>query len=200
MKANLSKCPKCGAIMSIKTAYCITDYKTFGSYKVAKCLGLKPCERDLRDNEGNVVLLKSGKNKGKPKKIKTFLRTGEPDLKNETLQLNQYRILFEAAGFHVSRMRLQIIVRDGGLYIAKSRGVDKNMYIVEIPYMKNSDVVCYYAKLQADVDAAFATGYAPRCSDEESWDGKRCSGYCDVAHECMAMGLEGSNDKRIVNG
>jgi len=173
--------------MSIKSAFCLTDYKNFGSYKVAKCLGIEAHEENIIDKNGDIVLLKTGKNKGNPKTRKIYRQTGVPDLKNETLQLNQYRIMFEAIGFPVSRMNLQVIVRDGATYIAKSRGILKNMYVIDIPRMLDEDVSAYYKNLQYAVDNAFLTGWAPRCTSEESWDGRRCKGYCDVSAQCAAM-------------
>lgn len=182
-------------------SYVLTDYKTFGSYKVAKCLGLEAHNEAIIDNRGNPVLLKSGKNKGKPKTKKVFTPTGKPDLANEMLQLNQYRILFELAGFPISRMQLQVIVRDGGLYIAKSRGVFENLYIIPILRMKDSDVVCFYANLQKQVDEAFKIGWAPRCSGTESWDGRRCDGYCEIRKYCKIMdAMEVADGRHIANG
>jgi hypothetical protein len=182
-------------------AFCLTDYKTFGSYKVAKCLGVEKVERFQWDEKGNLILLKSGKNKGKPKTKKVFTPTGKPDLANEMLQLNQYRILFESSGFPVSRMQLQVIVRDGGLYIAKSRGVFENLYIIPIPRMKDSDVVCFYANLQKQVDEAFKIGWAPKCSDAESWGGRRCEGYCEIVEHCKTMdAMEVADERYIANG
>jgi len=168
-------------------SYILTDYKTFGSYKVAKCLGIEKIQQALRDSDGRVVTFKSGKNKGNPKMISVFTHTGTRDIKNEMLQLNCYRIMYEAAGFPVSRMNLQVIVRDGATYIAKSRGIKENMYLIDIPRMKDGEVLGYYKALQSAVSDALITGWAPKCSAEESWDGRRCKGYCDVAKQCAEM-------------
>ena len=48
------------------------------------------------------------------------------DMAAEELQINMYRIMFEDAGFPISRMQIMAIVRDGGTYIAESRGIGNN--------------------------------------------------------------------------
>jgi hypothetical protein len=169
----------------------LTDYKTFGSYKVAKCLGLIQEQEPARNTDGTPVILKSGKNKGR---VKTFsvirIRPEKAELTHETLQLNRYRIFYENSGFPVSKMRLQAIVRDGGTYMARNRGITENLYIIPIPRMNDVEVLYYYDQLQQAVDEAFATGYAPRCSAEESWEGRRCDGFCEVSEACRSMDQE----------
>lgn len=168
--------------------YILTDYKTFGSYKVGKCLGMVSTDKPVLDEKGNKVLLKSGKNKGNPKTIKAYtIDPTKADLKNETLQLNRYRILFAWYGFQVSRMQLQVLCRDGGTYIAKSRGIDRNLYIIPVPFMPDVDVLNYYKELKLEVQQAFDTGYIRKCNKEESWEGRRCTGYCEVAEACTKM-------------
>jgi len=168
-------------------SYLLTDYKTFGSYKVAKCLGIEATDEPVLDAHGKPIFLISGKNKGKPKTRKIFTKTAKPDLQNESLQLNQYRIMFEAAGFPVSRMQLQVIVRDGATYIAKSRGIDSNMYIIDIPRLSDASVYDFYRYLQFEVDEAFLNGWTRRCDCHESWQGRRCGGYCEVVEQCKQM-------------
>jgi hypothetical protein len=166
----------------------LTDYKTFGSFKVARCLGLTQSQEVVRNPDGMPVLLKTGKNKGQPKTFSVIKCDPEKaDLHNEIMQLNRYRCFFEDAGFPVSKMRLQVIVRDGDTYIAKSRGIMKNLYIIPIPRLDDVEVFYYYNQLQEAVDEAFATGWAPRCSAEESWDGRRCDRFCEVSEACRLM-------------
>lgn len=166
----------------------LTDYKAFGSYKAAKCLGLVQEQEPTRNPDGTPVILKSGKNKGQ---IKTFqvvrCHPEKVNLANEAMQVNRYRIFFEDSGFPISRMRLQVFVRDGDTYIAKSRGVTENLYIIAIPRMDDVEVLYFYDQLQKAVDEAFATGWAPRCSAAESWDGRRCNGSCEVCEACRLM-------------
>jgi hypothetical protein len=166
----------------------LTDYKTYGSYKVAKCLGLKQEQKPLLNEDGSPILLKSGKNKGKPKtESVTKCDPEKADLKFEILQVNRYRIFFENSGFPISRMRLQVMVRDGGLYVAKGRGITQNLYLIPIPRMDDVEVLYFYDELQRSVDEAFANDWAPRCTAEENWDGRRCDGFCEVSEACRLM-------------
>jgi len=163
--------------------FCLTDYKTSGSYKVAQWLGIQKKIVPILDDNGNAVLLKSGKNKGEPKTKSVFL-TETPDLQDVALQLNSYRIFFEKAGFPISRMQIQAIVRDGGTFIATSRGIDRSIYIIDVPKLPNSYVTEYYNKKIDELIQAFDYGYAKKCSDEECWGGRRCEKWCEVKDEC----------------
>ncbi|MBU2685710.1 MAG: hypothetical protein KKF27_20905 [Gammaproteobacteria bacterium] len=168
--------------------FVLTDYKTYGSFKAAKCLGITQEQQPILDDTGNPVLLKSGKNKGKPKtQTITTANPDKADLREISLQLNRYRIFFERIGFPVSRIQIQIMVRDGGLYIAKNRGIEEEVYLVEIPRMADAEVLSYYGNLQAETDEAFKTGWIRKCNSWESWNGRRCSGVCDVVEACKEM-------------
>jgi hypothetical protein len=168
--------------------FILTDYKTWGSYKVAKALGITQVDEEVRDESGSPILLKSGKNKGKPKTHKkTIIDPSTIDLKSEILQLNRYRIFFESYSFPVSRMQIQAIPRDGGTYIAQGRGIDKNLYLIDVPFMPDSECLDYYRDLQGEVDTAFETGFVRKCNDFESWQGRRCNGYCEVSEACKKM-------------
>ncbi len=172
--------------------YILTDYKSAGNYKVALWLGYRSqkTEENILDNNGKPVLLKSGKNKGQPKtRIITnhVVDPQEIDILSEQLQINRYRILFEQQGFPISRMQIQAIPRDGGTYIAKNRGINKNIYLIPIKRMINKEVMDFYKKLQGEVDTAFDTGFTRKCTPWESWDGRRCERYCEVKDACFAM-------------
>lgn len=168
--------------------YILSDYKTWGSYKVATAIGKYQEEVNEEDEDGNPILLKSGKNKGKPKTKKvTMIDPKKADLGNEELQLNRYRIFYEQAGFPISRMQIQAIPRDGNTFIAKSRGIDKNIYIIPIERLPDQEVLYFYENLQAEVDDAFRTDWTRICSDHESWEKRRCENYCEVAEFCAEM-------------
>lgn len=166
----------------------LTDYKTFGSFKIARCLGIAQSQEVVRNPDGTPVFLKTGKNKGQPKTFSVIKCNPEKaDLRTESLQLNRYRIFYENSGFPISKMRLQVIVRDGDTYIAKSRGIMRNLYIIPIPRMNDTEVLYFYNQLQEAVDQAFETGWAPRCSAEENWDGRRCDRFCEISQACHLM-------------
>ena len=165
--------------------YVLTDYKTWGSYKLMLALGGGKVA--LTDENGEPILLKSGKNKGQPKQ-KYVLGVKPPELDAEELQLNRYRIFFEKYGFPVSEMVIQAIPRDGGTYVAFSRGIEKNLYIIPIKRLPDEKVINFYNKLQSLVDSAFETGYIRKCNKWESWDGRRCESFCEVKKACEKMG------------
>jgi len=172
--------------------YVLTDYKTWGSYVVAKSLGIYTADEPILKEDGSPVLLKSGKNKGKIKTRKVVKQDpNRADTYPTNLQLNRYRIFFEKAGFPISRIQIQAIVRDGNTYIAKSRGVDRNIYIIPIELIGNHYTVAVYDLLQKKVDMAFKNGWIERCEDHENWNGMRCQKYCEVAEHCGEMDKKG---------
>lgn len=176
--------------------FVLTDYKTWGSFKVAKALGIvsETVEETIIDEAtGKPIILKSGPNKGQPKtrqRKEIRIDPAKIDLRDTELQLNRYRILFEAAGFPVSRMQVQATPRDGGTYIAQNRGIDKNIYIIPIKRLQNKDVLDFYRNLAAEVTEAFRTDFARKCDYWESWERKRCEGFCEVMEACKAMSEE----------
>jgi len=175
--------------------YILTDYKTFGSYKVAvKCMGLYKTSRDepVLDEEGNQIIFKSGKRKGQAKTKKVYsteYRADQVDMKSEELQLNRYRILFNREGFKIKKIRLFCIVRDGGLYSSKQRGLVHNTYIIDLKILPDEEVLGFYEKLMDEVNQAFKEKWARICNEWESWEGRRCSSYCEVKEHCDVMKL-----------
>jgi hypothetical protein len=113
----------------------LVDYKTSGSYKVAKALGF------FVEAEPTGEVFKSGHRKGLPKTVKILKRDDEHvDRWEWELQLNKYRIELERRGFPVDDMRIMCVVRDGNTYIARSRGVYRNTYYFKIARLSD-DVV-----------------------------------------------------------
>jgi len=166
--------------------YVLIDDKTWGAFKVRKALGLVK-DSPVLDKGGEPVLLKSGKNKGKPK-MGWSEHPEEIDLFPADMQLNRYRLMFEDAGFSISKIKIEVPVRDGGIMQSASNGVTKNLYFIDVPFLSDQEVSDYYNKKEKDVDAAFRDKYAPKCSDIETWNGRRCDGYCDVKKQCEKMG------------
>ncbi|HRR40425.1 MAG TPA: hypothetical protein P5244_04230 [Syntrophales bacterium] len=168
--------------------YILTDYKTFASFKVAKCLGRKIIDiRDL-DEDGKEIVYKTGKKKGQVKTKKVVVQDERyVEMSAEELQINMYRIMFEDAGFPVSRMRIMAIVRDGGTFVAESRGIGNNIYMIPVRRLPNDYVLNFYAELRREVEEAFATGYVRRCNEAENWGGARCERFCEVAAACAKM-------------
>ncbi len=169
----------------------LQDYKTWGSFKVAKCLGIKKKEKPLLDDTGNPVLLKSGKNKGKPKTEKIFSRDPKAvDMTEAILQLNRYRMMAEEALQEPIRvMRVFAIVRDGNTYIANSRGITEKTYYIGIPFKDDKMIDEYFEMKKNHLLIALERKIMPGlCTELECWEGRRCQGYCSVSDTCRAVG------------
>ena len=165
-------------------SYILTDYKTFGSFRVAKMLGIVK-GTSLHPTD---VYVKSGKwgKAGTPKKVTTF--TMDPtkvEMKEETLQLNHYRVLLQQHGYSISYMQIQVTVRDGSLQIARERGVTEPIYLVPIPKVADDIILDFFQKKHDALIFHIQHHIMPDpCNNEESWDHRRCKDYCDVAQFC----------------
>ena len=171
--------------------YILFDYKTSGSFQLTKWLGIYQKDVPVLDENGETVLVKTGKNKGTPKTKKEITYdTSKIDIKKEEYQLNRYRIFFEMNGYPISKMFIQAIPRDGGTYIAQSRGISRNLYMIPVRILPDKEVLGYYETLQKEVDNAFLASYARKCNDWESWGKNRCcEKYCEVFEACQQVGI-----------
>ena len=164
----------------------LLDYKNYGSYKVGKALGLVVHEED----HPTEVYKRSGKwgAAGTPKRVKVWLPDeNQVDLSSEKLQLNHYRVLAERTGrYKISRLELQITVRDGGTMSAKGRGVMDNIYYpVHVPMVEDDVIIKYFARKNGALMNSVEENSMPDvCTDEERWQGRKCADYCDVARFC----------------
>lgn len=143
----------------------LSDLKTFGSFKVKKCLGLEEVTR--------------GRWWCNPKLV---------DMLEVELQLNKYRVELEKQlGIIVDRMQIQVTVRDGGLWSATKSGITENMYLIPVSKMADEEVEKYFNKKAKDLGIALACGWTEKCSDWESWSGKRCEKICEVREQCRRI-------------
>lgn len=158
----------------------LADYKTSGSYKVAKALGFKVVEKETDE------IYKSGKKKGEKKIIKELVRSTEFEDRWEwELQLNKYRIEFERRYKKVDELRIQCVVRDGGTYIARSRGIFRNVYYFKLKIMSDLEVLSFFKSKREALLHALNTGIMPPvCNSKENWDGLKCAKFCSVADYC----------------
>ena len=68
---------------------------------------------------------------------------------------------------------------------AKKNGLSENIYLIPVTRLSDTEVKDYfYRKSQLLIKALESSEMPPPCSSEESWGGKRCQGYCDVAEFC----------------
>lgn len=157
------------------------DYKTSGSYKVAKALGFQVIEQETD------IIYKSGKRKGEKKMRKVLIRDDKYiDRWEWELQLNKYRIEYEKKyGTRIDEMRIQCCVRDGNTFIARSRGVFRNIYYFQIKRLDDDMVLRYFAlKRKALLQALKQGWWKHPCDASENWDGLKCASYCEVAEFC----------------
>lgn len=175
---------------SIPGYHILTDYKTYGSYRVAKMLGIEKIQT-ISQTE---VYKSSGKwgKAGTPKKITGFkIVPALGNTKDEQLQLNHYRVLLEAQGYPISKIQVQVTVRDGGLQAAMTRGVMDTIYLINIPMMTNYAVESYFERKRLLLVQAMDQKVIPQaCNEDESWGGHRCQSYCEVAKHCIKGQVE----------
>lgn len=159
----------------------LVDYKTSGSYKVAKALGMVVIEEPIPGQ-----FFKQGPRKGlqKTKKVLTHDQKAV-DMWEWEWQLNKYRIEFEKRGLPVDRMKIQCIVRDGNTFIARSRGVYRNVYYFNVRRIPDEEVFEYFALKRKALLKALKQGFwnLP-CNEKENWGGVKCQSYCEVAEFC----------------
>ena len=157
------------------------DTKTFGSFKTAQVLGLEKVKTPIVDPvTGEVETTKTGR-----MKYRTHYVRGVRLMRDVTLQLNAYRIMLEHAGYPVKEMRLEVIVRDGGTWIANDRGVDRNALLVKVNRVDDrllQKFMLEKAKLLSD--AVNSNKMPPPCRPIECWGGLKCKGYCSVKKFC----------------
>lgn len=180
--------PDCLEENEFGSGYVLTDYKTFGSFKVARAIGIYKETVTIVDNDGNPVHYKSGQKKGEIKTRQEVRHDpAKAEILTEALQQNRYRIFFEQQGFDIDRMQLQAIVRDGGTKMAAMNGIDSNIVLIDVPYIENDKVLDFYASLEHEVDCAFYTGHVRMCNDWETWGGRRCERFCEVIDACKSI-------------
>jgi len=176
--------------------FVITDYKTFGSYRVMKILGLEKHE-GFSDTD---VYKSSGKwgKAGSPKRITTWVvNPTKVDMYQEQMQLNHYRLQLSDQGYPITRMQLQITVRDGNTQSARGRGITEPIYLVPIPTLDDQWLRDFFEEKRRMLVAAMSGEQKPPvCNDQESWEGRRCQDFCDVAHHCSKGQIEQAKKKR----
>ena len=136
----------------INGGFKLIDYKTWGSYALAKLKGIKKSSSEIEDVQW---------------------------------QLNYYRILAEEAGINVSRLFVQVCVRDGGTFSAKNNQITEKLELIQIEKLPNNQVKDFFNTRRRLLLNALETKTMPElCEVNERWGGRRCKGYCPVAEHC----------------
>jgi len=82
-------------------------------------------------------------------------------------------------------MYIQVTLRDGGLRVAQDRGLDKNIYLIEVPLYDDEVLENRFLKARDNLVRALETDNLPKkCTDEETWNGRKCQSYCEVRYLC----------------
>ncbi len=170
-------------------SFTLTDYKTWGAFAVMKALGIT-----YQLVPSGEVYKRAGSwgKVGDPKMMRVFTTKPETaDLFNPTLQLNNYRLMFEQRGLVISKMRIQATVRDWVRDTPKEHGLHKKIYLIPIPRLPDDTVADYFWQKSTALLAALEKNeLPPPCSPREMWDGRRCSDYCEVREFC-SEGIKG---------
>lgn len=178
------------------------DLKTYGSYAVAKTLGIHAIE--VPDGFYKTTH-KDGKfKKGDPKFKKVFVEGGRKKRFDLAVQLNDYRMkLQNIAKLPVHKMICEMLVRDGGTFVAKNRGVMQRGCLAVINKISDIWIERYmrikWHLLKWHLDNKTLP---PVCRPKERWyDSKtgkslKCSTFCHARHNCnfgqreMAIGVD----------
>lgn len=181
----------------------LIDYKTWGSFRVVRALGLEKEKIPVLDSDGvQVNYQTSGKyyQAGEPRfEWKYTPNPDKADLFFEELQLNSYRYMAEDEyQITIEKMMLFVIVRDGGLAVAGKRGIKDKTISIPIRELEYDTIKNYFSNKRNALIVAIGdytyTGMTlsqacPRmCDNRETWNGKRCRDYCPVYDICQEIG------------
>ena len=162
----------------------LIDYKFSGSYKIAKCLGIQ-VKHGYHPTE---VYKKSGRwgKAGTPRRVKEFyIDKDTADMEDWGWQVNFYRYLLEQNGYPVDSMYVQATVRDAGLQVSRERGIDKKIYMIEVPYINDEHLLDMFETKRDALLLSLDNEELPdKCTDEETWNGTKCKSYCSVRDIC----------------
>jgi hypothetical protein len=156
------------------------DRKTYGSYKVAKLMGLQKIKNPVYGSDGKQLKYKNGK-----PIFEEHFEIGAKDRLDVSIQMNDYRMKLEMSGFPVDKLFVECLVRDGGTYIAQNRGIDFNARLVQIHKISDRWVRRYMTKKAGDLAYYLEKKILPPpCKLRETWGGLKCKKYCAVWHMC----------------
>lgn len=166
----------------------LLDLKTYGSYAVAKTLGLQ----EILVPDGFYKTTKAGKYKaGDPKMKKKYVLGGRRNRLDLAIQLNDYRMKLESAGYPVREMQCEMLVRDGGTYIAMQRGVIFKGCLAVINKISDIWIKRFMKRKSLLLKHFLAENTLPPvCRPRERWynpqngTSLKCASYCDVRFIC----------------
>ena len=161
-----------------KSTQTLYDTKTWGSWKVAKAMGY------YQKWEYCGVYVKGAK-KGEPKYESKFVPGGHKDRFDLAAQMNCYRLMLERKGYPVKNMLCEVICKDGGSKVARSRGIDRIGYLIPVNRISDNWIETYFKKKSERLlEALYTETLPPVCSKRENWETRKCVGFCPVWNFC----------------
>ena len=178
--------------------YILIDYKNWASYKVALAMGLVSHEET--DPTGAVYVRNGrGYKVGDPKKIKVFeIHPERADCHDLELQMSDYAIGWEEAGYSVTKLLCQPTIRDANTLNAAGNGFPKgsdDTFLFEVKRLPTDYVNGLLGERSKDLLRGLGeyerTGVLPpMCCEDMRWNNSiRCKSYCEVVQFCPE-GLE----------
>ncbi len=179
----------------------LADNKTWGSFALVKNFGIVSAKRPMIDENGNAVLYKNSRSghyqKGQPRQETYFYE--DPDQAEDfdiTMQTNMYRYMWEqSTGNIIDKLRVYVIVRDGGLQVATGRGVFYKTYAKDLKILDDTYIKEFFFK-RADylINTINKLSFANKQevlddppvhgTDQETMGGRICTNSCPVAGFC----------------
>lgn len=154
----------------------LIDFKFFGAYRIARALGKK-----FKYVANGVY--QRGVNKGKTKWELRMVDGGTHDVMEISKQLSYYKILMEKVGLKVKNIQVQMLVRGGLDKTAKSYGLTKMSYVINLHGISKHWIRIYMkAKYDRLMKALKDDVLPPVCRDR--WNDLRCKDYCSVNEFC----------------
>lgn len=125
----------------------------------------------------------------------------------------------DSLGIKIDAMYLFIVVRDGNTVTARQRGIKFNTTYVKVRELEFDRIKDYFGDKRAALlktlhgyeleitenverlgigfsaiqevndPEALKHSCPPMCNNQESWDGRRCDGYCPVSEICSKIGV-----------
>ena len=115
-------------------------------------------------------------------KVKLLLEEGPDD--KLLYQLNIYRFILKySENIKVDKMKVLILVRDWRISEFKKYGDVNNTVVIDIPKIDDYEVEKFIIEKIDSIHRTFKTGKG-YCTDEETWNGRRCKDYCPVKDLC----------------
>jgi len=178
----------------------IYDFKVVKSFPVKKALGFYKEDEPILDEDGNVVLLKSGPRKGEVKtRSVTKQDLAHRDVVTYTRQLNMYRYLFETGddiepnvlqkSYIIEGLIVMQLLKEAGRTAAQN-GIIHSSYAVPIPIVSNKNVATFIQDRAVPINDFMRGGELPGIPDcpQDVWEGRLCRDYCPVKDFCAKYG------------